>query len=133
MSPLPNVPDFLLCTCCLLYKSRFINGSIRLLGNEACHITFENIVTESIYGTLTRPDGSPAVGVCIWLYDDADHEIFAGKSDDAGQYRMPSLKDGLYTLKMRAYSGVCNIEGEVRVARGFNHRIDVRLEECMEC
>ncbi|MDQ3068570.1 MAG: TonB-dependent receptor [Acidobacteriota bacterium] len=77
--------------------------------------------TGSISGKVTMPDGSPLPGVTIEASANVLPTPRVAVSDENGEYRLPALPPGSYTLKF-TLSGMQDITRPMQVQLGFDAR-----------
>ncbi|MBC2727058.1 InlB B-repeat-containing protein [Desulfosporosinus sp.] len=102
---IPGVPDGTYTITVTKGSETLGNGSIAVEGDDVTDesaditVTPPTISTHTVSGTITDTDGNPVSGATITLTDTNDSsKTYTGTTDADGNYSIPGVPDGTYTI-----------------------------------
>lgn len=91
-------------------------------------VSFAQIASNTITGTVTDASGAVVPGAAITLTNQGTNVTTNSRSNAAGQYTFPYLQQGVYTLSVSASGFTSYRETGLRVATNQIIRVDVKLK-----
>lgn len=88
----------------------------------------QGTATGSISGTVTDPKGAVVAGANIVIKNAATNQEFTTQTSEDGNYRVPSLSSGIYTVTVTAPGFKQTVVTDIKVDVGSASRQDVQLQ-----
>ena len=107
---------------------------VRWLILSACltaSLAAQEVVTGTISGVITDPDGRPAPRIAIQAANLATELVYRATSSEAGEYFIAQLPAGLYrvTAQVSPVAYQPFVRENLRITPGQTVKLDIRLEE----
>src|SRR5579864_481314 len=97
----------------------------------AAGLAAQPVVTGTISGTITDPDGRPVPRIAVQATNLATKVVYRGTSSEVGEYSIALLPAGTYQLTAQVSPVAFQpfVRENLRIAPGQTVKLDIRLEE----
>ena len=97
----------------------------------AARLGAQPVVTGTISGTITDPDGRPVPRIAVQAANLAAKAVYRATSSEVGEYSIPQLPAGTYqvTAQVSPVAFQPFVRENLRITPGQTVKLDIRLEE----
>jgi hypothetical protein len=96
------------------------------------NLAAQQVVTGTIAGTITDPDGRPAPGIAVQAVNVATKAVYRATSSAVGEYSIAQLPAGTYQLSAQTRAAAALrpfVRDGLQIGPGQTVKLDIRLEE----
>jgi hypothetical protein len=104
---------------------RLLSAFVFFLLATQLHAQYEN---GSLTGTIRDSSGAPIVGAAVKITNDDTASVSQTKTNGTGDYEVPSLRVGVYSIAARAPSFSDAVAQGITISVGNRQRIDLTLK-----